>query len=395
MSRRIFYAGTADEAEQHAAPLRALLQIDRLTCDEIHRLAQPGDVCVFYNEFFDRFRDLCRELNRRGCRTVYAIDGILEWRNLWENPPAHPQGGEPCVHTMRPALSQVVACIGQSQARILSHWGNRDRCIVVGIPRLDAFAVDLPPPGMISQPTILIMTAKNPGFTQTQRETTLRSLMELRNYLQARRPDVRVLWRVTAGLDRQLQVTRDDRTLFEQLSESTAVITTPSTAMLEAMLAQRPVALLDFHNRPHYVPAAWTITSREHLENVVPALLTPEESRWQYQQEILHDSLGHVGSATQQLASLLIKLSDAASDVPTIDLLHDYSLEEQRAPGLPSDVANSPAREDVLAENQELRERLRVADARLQEFEQHGILGPALRFRRQLRRWFGNNDLPR
>jgi hypothetical protein len=40
------------------------------------------------------------------------------------------------------------------------------------------------------------------------------------------------------------------------LASVDAVISTPSTAMLEGMLQGLPVAVLDFHNRPHYVPAA-------------------------------------------------------------------------------------------------------------------------------------------
>ena len=49
--------------------------------------AKPGDVAVFYSEHFERFRSAIDQLKANSVATLYMIDGVLEWRNAWENQP--------------------------------------------------------------------------------------------------------------------------------------------------------------------------------------------------------------------------------------------------------------------------------------------------------------------
>jgi hypothetical protein len=95
------------------------------------------------------------------------------------------------------------------------------------------------------------------------------------------------------------------RELAEALGTVDAMITTPSTCMLEGMLQGVPVALLDYHNCPHYVPAAWAITAREHLDQVVPELLDPSPGRMLYQDTVLHDALECRTPAMPRMAQLV------------------------------------------------------------------------------------------
>jgi len=121
---------------------------------------------------------------------------------------------------------------------------------------------------------------------------------------------IRPLWRVTAGLDSKIGVPNNLREttgadLASLLQHADAVVTTPSTAILESMLFGLPVALLDFTNSPQYVPAAWSITAREHFDQVIPQLITFPESRRLLQTALLHDHLECRTEATSRMATLI------------------------------------------------------------------------------------------
>ncbi|MFL6115157.1 MAG: hypothetical protein ACJ786_27985, partial [Catenulispora sp.] len=105
-----------------------------------------------------------------------------------------------------------------------------------------------------------------------------------------------VTWRLTGGLAEELGFANRCREigvtdLATVLDGTDAAIVTPSTAVLECMLREIPVALLDYCNRPLYVPAGWVISARPHLENVVPQLVNPAPARLLFQNTVLHDSL--------------------------------------------------------------------------------------------------------
>ncbi len=93
------------------------------------------------------------------------------------------------------------------------------------------------------------------------------------------------------------------------LAEVDAVITTPSTVLLEAMLAQRPVAALDYHNRPRFVATAWTASAPSHLPELVGELLDPPASRMLFQAECLRDSLRVDGPAAPRVARLISEMA--------------------------------------------------------------------------------------
>lgn len=298
----VFFVGEPHEVAHHAAPVSERLQVKLASATEILSLAAPGDLAVFFSEHFDRFRHAVTELKSRQVATLYMIDGILEWRNAWVNQ----QDEVACPYTMRPALSHKVACIGHSQQRILDSWGNAAKTEVVGIPRFQKLIEQYQnwaPRTVLENQTpirILVTTAKTPGFTPEQIETTRNSLFDLKNWFsnnpQIHNRPVDITWRLTGGLDQDIDVTNQlgDLTgleLHQQLEKVDAVITTPSTMMLEAMIAQLPVAILDYHNCPHYVNAGWDIGAKEHIDVVIREMLARPESRMHYQQDHLRDAL--------------------------------------------------------------------------------------------------------
>jgi hypothetical protein len=309
----VYYVGTPDEVEHHAKPLRGEFDVRIVDAVSVVHHARAGDVCVFYNEFFPRFREAIFQLTRQQCATLYAIDGILEWRNLWEFPL-----GMSCLWSARPILSHKVACVGRSQARIFESFGHAVECEVVGLPRLDKMRGRTARVRGVGEPfTILILTAKCPGFNAEQLERATQSLKDLKNWLSAHTQidnvPIRSVWRITQGLEQEVGVdntlkdtTGDD--LAQVLTRVDAIVTTPSTAMLEGMLQRLPVALLDYNNCPHYVPAAWRITAPTHFDQVIPELVDPPIAKMHYQQHLLHDALECQSPALPRLAELIERM---------------------------------------------------------------------------------------
>lgn len=226
---------------------------------------------------------------------LIIADGIVEYRNTWEHPDIPPGS------IFQPVIGHKIACLGRSQARILESWGNLGKCEVVGAPRFDSLLHRSPRKRKPNEPfRILVMTARTAGFTTGQLDLAKRSLQDLKFWFsqheRVNETPIEPVWRLTQDLDKVIGV-ENARTpissydLAEILGNVDAVLTSPSTGMLEGMLHRLPVALLDYNNCPHYVPAAWAITAPRHIEWVVPELLEPPAAKMLYQDTMLHDAL--------------------------------------------------------------------------------------------------------
>jgi len=134
-------------------------------------------------------------------------------------------------------------------------------------------------------------------------------LIDIRDYFGAR-SDVEIVWRVTQKLHSRLGISNTVRDvtggeLHEMLRQVDGVITTPSTAVLESMLCGLPTALLDYHNCPHYVPAAWRVTTQSQIGPVVEQLRHPPLERILYQDFCLHDALACSSPAMPRMVRLI------------------------------------------------------------------------------------------
>lgn len=299
---------------------------------EVH---QPDLVIAFDETQCERA--LCTaEMSKQQVATLQIMDGILEWRNTWGRPtsPVHRPINQP-------ALAHKIACLGRADARVLESWGNVGKCEVVGAPRLDrllALKGTVRRAPRLGRPLrLLVMTARSPGFSTEQIETTLLSLADVRDYLE-QKDDIEVIWRLTSALHRSLEVrnTFTESTgaeLHEVLQMVDAVITTPSTALLEGMLLDLPVALLDYHNCPHYVPAAWRITCKDQISPTLQDLVKPPIDRMLYQEYCLNDALSCRTPALPRMVALI-------EEMIRIKRKHDRELEGDLS--FPHRILDSP-----------------------------------------------------
>ncbi|QDV71509.1 hypothetical protein Poly24_52460 [Rosistilla carotiformis] len=422
-SGTVFYVGTDSEVAHHAAPLMGRLPIRIATAEEVLKLAVPGDLAIFFSEHFERFRSAIRQLQSRRVATLYAIDGILEWRNAWEN-----RADEPASPwTMRPVLSDKVACIGAAQARVLWSWGNADKIEIVGIPRFDDLAARDTTRNLPRDPNvfrILVMTARCPGFTDSQRQQIAQSLADLcdtvrdTDRLDGRR--IEIAWRLKGGMDRRIGVENQesDSDLADVLDRVDATITTPSTAQLESMLLGKPTAILDYTNSPLYADAAWRITAKEQIAQTLEQLIRPTEARMHYQKSVLHDALqlqspasdlmvqliqamlGQAQSAvrsdrTPRFPKAILPPADAAP--PSLCLPAAYPMrgvfQNDDLQKLQTQLADAERETELLHRMIDgLRDELGQAHAIFDSIHRHPVAGPVVRARQKVIDWFAKAE---
>ncbi|HEX6534330.1 MAG TPA: hypothetical protein VF041_07025 [Gemmatimonadaceae bacterium] len=287
---------------------RAAFTYDETWDPEALVAARP-DIVVCVNDWPYEIARCLDAARAAGIPSLVLQDGILEWRCQYENPLFGAGGGAP---QHQPVLADRIACIGEQSARQIAAWGNAGRVEVTGMPRLDHLLRRAPRPPARPGRVVLVMTAKNAGFTGAQREVTLRSLRDVREHL-ATRPGIEVLWRVSGEMAWRLGVENLMREtssveLADVVERADAVITTPSTAMLEAMRLGRPVAALDYHNVPRFVATAWTISAPEQIAPVVASLLAPDAPRMAFQEDTLADALMG-GPAAPRVAALIERMA--------------------------------------------------------------------------------------
>ncbi len=286
--------------------------------ENLHTWELPPDAGIVVTHMHYRHEELSklREIHERGTVPVLILaDGILEYRNTWEHPDL------PDASIFQPLCGHKLACIGRGQVRVVESWGNVGKCEFVGLPRLDSVDLESVPAVQTEGPfRLLIATANTPAFNDEQRETVIQSLTHIRERLdknpKVNGRDCQVTWRLTDGLERAIglpesEIPSDDweapqrKPLSDVIDEVDAVITTPSTLYLESVLKKRPTAVLDFHNRPHYVPAAWTINAPIHFNWTLRELADPPGHKMLFQDATLHDQLECEGPATDRMVELL------------------------------------------------------------------------------------------
>ena len=417
MNQQVFFVGTRAEVQHHAAPLSGQIQYKIVDSADVVAAAQPGDLAIFYSEHFDRFREAIQQLKEKNVATLYMIDGILEWRNAWEN-----RGDEPaCPFTMRPVLAHKVACIGNSQARTLAGWGNGNKVEVVGVPRFDRLAATFRDSNEQEKTTgnrrLLVMTAKFPAYTPEQEQRLESSLRDLKSSIE-KRPDIEVVWRLTRDWDKRLGVANNltdlsGRELAETLSGVDAVVSTPSTSILEAMLHNLPVTLLDYNNSPQYVPAAWNVSAADHLDAAIEGVLNPTAEKLLFQRHVLADALQLNSNAADRMCELIRGMLQVAKTavsnqteaqypanmLPTVRFgsaadctfehadyypeFPEFRIEDRVE--LQAQLAHARREINHLsAQLEQLQTELKQAHAIFDEINSHPIAGPVVRIRRKL-----------
>jgi len=294
-------------------------------------LQHNPDLVICFDEHWCELGYAISAIRKKGIATLQVMDGILEWRRTWDYEwEGHKIDG--VINPInQPVLSHKIACLGKTDTRILESWGNFGKCEIIGAARLDHLLHKYTCSSTTrkidnnKKKKILVMTAKKAGFTRDQILLTTKALIDLNSYFNKRK-DIDVIWRVTQDLDTCLGIknTLSDfagKELHTILENVDAVITTPSTSLIEAMLINKPVSLIDYHNCPHYFEAAWNIFSQNHIDQVVNELLNPPLSRIEYQNFLLSEHLVLLPDATNRLTRLIEEMLKIKKQSNNMELL--------------------------------------------------------------------------
>lgn len=410
----VFFVGTSAEVEHHIRPVADELRVRIVGAGEIVSVAKAGDVALFFSEHFDRFRQSITALKQKNVATIYMIDGILEWRNAWEN-----RTNEfACPFAMRPVLSHKVACIGENQARVLNGWGNHGKTEIIGVPRFDRYvaAKDI---DVCSKKhdrfRLLVMTAKTPAFTDSQWATVGHAIADCKSYADANADTVEIVWRLTGGLAERVGVenSTSDLTgaqLHDQLTNVDAVLSTPSTAVVESMLCGKPTALLNYFDCPSYLNLPWNVNHGSQLAAVVQQLQQAEDRKLHFQDQQLQQILYRESPASDRLILLVRAMQELAieqvasgktlSFAPNLlpmpvasptrfesRAMFPETLEFNETDLIESQTQLAHSRRQIDHLNhriQELEAELKQAHQIFEEIHEHPIAGPIVRIRARL-----------
>lgn len=105
--------------------------------------------------------------SQQGIPTFHFMDGILEWRNLFENPRSTDASrGSPLY---QPILSDFTFCLGQLQ-KLQLEWLGNSNVVASGLPRLGCEKIATSRrQNHPSTRSVLIATANTPWFTDEQK----------------------------------------------------------------------------------------------------------------------------------------------------------------------------------------------------------------------------------
>jgi len=283
--------------------------------EKIKPLLKQTKLFITWRHFIEKERELFFKCRNNNIPSLLLADGILEWNNIWYSstkPDVTPGSN------YQPILANKMSCLGRSQARLLEAWGNKNKCEIIGSPRFDKYLKVKKRKRDITKPfRILIATAKTPAFDKQHLNLVMKSLKDIKTWLQTNQQinniKIEPVWRLTQELHLKLNVKNNlanllNNELLTTLKNVDAVITTPSSLMLEAFLLKLPVAIINYKNTPLLTPAVWEITSRSHIKDIILELISPSAKKMLLQETILNDSLECSSPSWKRLYLLIKKM---------------------------------------------------------------------------------------
>ena len=249
---------------------------------------------ITFSEYTPPYVEVIARARRAGVETLILMDGISDWRNSFERPFGKDDlsYAPPESPFQLPSLCTYIACIGFNQFTFLSKFGNSEKVILTGSPKLDdfytesrAYALSIDKAG--TQPSgkkILICTARTPAFNKHQME-------KLMSFLEAGKSALKdsgyqLNWRVSFDIAEQLGVSNSTQSLIDDLANTDVVLTSPSTLGIESMMLEKPTAILNPFNSPLFLQSPWVLNSVDDFD-LLDEMVDPPMHKMLYQELML------------------------------------------------------------------------------------------------------------
>ncbi|AZZ90901.1 hypothetical protein EUZ85_09275 [Hahella sp. KA22] len=301
---RILCLNTKDDAARiygntlHCPDFEFIFDIAHSFIPEDFLNKHSPDILLLSLEWIPFYRLVSAEARKKSIPVIYVMDGIIEWTYIWNNHSYIFDDGT----FMQPLVADHLCTIGRNPSRYLSSLGLADKINVIGLPRLDNYEFSRK---RTSQPTILICTANTYSHNLSHNLYVLQALRDLKSFFDRNKSFIPI-WRIPKTLAGQLDIASyvEGETFKESLSRSNALISFPSTCLIEGMLADIPTCLIEYRIEPLLFNSAWQIRSKDHIESVIHELLFPPLQKLAYQRLCIQDELEE-GSASEKLIKLI------------------------------------------------------------------------------------------
>ncbi|MEP3477695.1 MAG: hypothetical protein ABJZ55_00465 [Fuerstiella sp.] len=339
------------------------------------------DGLIVSDEYYITSRLAIDACKRRGIGTFHIVDGILEWRNLFDNPRSTESlHGTPLF---QPLIADLTFAMGSLQKRTMQWLAAENQHIMAsGLPRLDWIAAAERKTQTRKSKKLLFATANTPWFNQQQQVTFCREFMTIRSQLETllehRFEPWSCQWRVAEVVAQEFDLSTQKETELERvLTTCDALITTPSTLAVEAMLCGIPTMVFDPYASPIFTPSAWHATSASTVFQLLPSLLEPCERRLALQANLLESITPTDGLASERVVNAIESFlqSDNRNDE-----LHRIQTHQQTSQ-VPSLSSESVSKADLLCAYYNIPSLdVTIAEQgeRIRELEQQ-IAAPSLR----------------
>jgi len=254
---------------------------------------------IFLGDWLYEQGELVKKCRERRIPTILMMDGTIEWKHFFENP-KWSYGGNEAPYL--PVQCDKVFVPGAGTYRFLDFFGNQGKCEITGLPRFDIYAEAFRTDHTENdrKKTLGVMSGNTAGYTEEQISESKQLFEDLSRWAESQ-TEVEVKWRLRKGFEKVLDVkiiSDEAVSLIEFLGKVDAVISQPSTAAYEAMLAGLPVGLADYSTAPNYMHAAWEIHSREHISRIISEMMTPSSLKTSLQQHLLDDNIAYCGDSS-------------------------------------------------------------------------------------------------
>lgn len=289
----------------------AFIQADLIDFSNRGQLQSQIDVAICSQEFDPLTPLRILALKDAGISTCHVMDGVLEWKNLWENPRSFPENDGPPVY--EPVLSDAVICMGNWQAELLKMLGTTGVCHPVGLPRLDVYK-DFKEHRSRESPKILVSTATKLGFIPSHIEATTQGLRKFHETVSKQYPTDKVTWRVdeavaaTVGISTS-QIQSPTIPLASVIDDYDILFSTPSTVLLEGMIAGLRVCQLNFTTSPHFIHTVWSIESQSMIADVIGSIVSPTDNHLRFQDMLRNHQVARPGDSTTALKKVFRALA--------------------------------------------------------------------------------------
>ena len=300
---------------------------DTLEFSDKNQLKTYVDVAICSQETEPTTALQIQILREAGIPTCHVMDGVLEWKNQWENPRSFLSNhGAPLYE---PVLSDVVACLGPWQVELLQMLGARGICLPIGLPRLDTYkgvATNCKKLDITDSPRILVSTANKLGFTENHRTQMTQGLRNLREELSGSFAESEVTWRVNEDLGKAIgipakQIQSLSIPIHSAMVDYNLMLSTPSTILLEGMLAGLRVCQLNFTRSPLMIQTVWSCEEALDVGRTIRQMLSPSEHHIRYQGMLRDHQITPPGESTNRLCALLKAMGRGESIKPETEFI--------------------------------------------------------------------------